>query len=103
VPRSKPPVETSCAPCVRNRNSILPQLTEKRDRCQSHAATTIPFATNAAHSACLGSLSSGKFEARLMMTGSDAELGFVITAFELLLEVDRALAATQGAEEEWSS
>jgi hypothetical protein len=38
-----------------------------------------------------------------MMTGSDAELGFVITAFELLLEVDRALAATQGAEEEWSS
>ena len=58
------------------RNSILAQLTEKRDRCQSHAATAIPSATNAAHDVCLGASSPGTFDAMPAMTGSDVNLGF---------------------------
>src|SRR5262249_56075412 len=38
---------------VEERNSILSQLTEKRDRCQSLAAAIIPPATDAPHRACL--------------------------------------------------
>ena len=49
---------------VEERNSILSQLTEKRDRCQSPAATIIPSATDAAHGVCLSSIGPGTFDAR---------------------------------------
>src|SRR5215813_2832747 len=70
------PLEDACGGCpvamllafpslsVEERNSILSQLTEKRDRCQSPAATIIPSATDAAHSVCLSSIGPGTFDAR---------------------------------------
>ncbi|HET9247867.1 MAG TPA: hypothetical protein VFO15_18830 [Xanthobacteraceae bacterium] len=45
---------------VEERNSILSQLTEKRDRCQSPAAAIIPSATDAAHGVCLGPIGPGR-------------------------------------------
>src|SRR5262245_4453973 len=86
---------------IRKRNSILSQLTEKRDRCQSDAATAIPSATNAAHDVCLRKQPSDvRREARddRQLTSTSASI-LGITACEPLEATDCAPAAQQGAEE----
>src|SRR5262249_48845315 len=44
---------------VEERNSILSQLTEKRDRSESPAAAIIPSATDADHGVCLDPIGPG--------------------------------------------